>query len=201
MNMLIDDLPSGVTIDGEYYDLNTDYRYSVIFEMLMFDDSVSDQDKLQKALHLLFKDGIPTNVTEAVKQIMWFYRGGKDEQPGGGKGRHKRNDRLYDYDFDDVYIYAAFLQQYGVDLQDEYIHWWKFKAMFQSLGENTEFVKIMGYRGIKITSSMSKSQKEFYQEMKRIHALPIPKSEAEKIKAIEEALLNGGDVSALLAGR
>ena len=36
--------------------------------------------------------------------------------------------------------------------------------------------------------------------MKRIHALPAPKSEVDKVKKLEEVLLNGGDVASFLAG-
>ena len=202
MNMLIDELPTSVDIDGIQYDLNCDFRYSVMFEMLMFDDEVSETDKLKKALKLYYGNRIPKNVEKAVEKIMWFYRCGKEPPQKAKRRRRERgNDRCYDFDHDDAYIYAAFLQQFGVDLQDEVLHWWKFKAMFQSLSESTEVVKIMGYRNIKITQDMTKSQKDFYLDMKRIHALPLPKTEVDKIKAIEAALMNGGDVSALLAGR
>lgn len=203
MNMLLDELPTEVFIDGVQYDLNYDFRYSVMFEMLMMDDTVDDKEKLIKALHLYYGDNIPSNIEEATEKIMWFYRCGK-EQTRKEKRRRRQaqsKERCYDFDYDDAYIYTAFLQQYGVDLQDENLHWWKFRAMFQSLSEETEFVKIMGYRSIKITQNMTKSQKDFYTDMKRIHALPLPKSEEAKIDAIAAALMNGGDVSALLSGR
>lgn len=203
MNMLLDELPTEVVIDGVQYDLNYDFRISVMFEMLMFDDSVDDVEKLKKALVLYYGNHIPSNIEEAVEKIMWFYQCGKERSAKKKRRRKKAasNDRYYDFDFDDAYIYSAFLQQYGVDLQDEEIHWWKFNAMFKSLSEETEFMKIMGYRSIKITSDMTKSQKDFYSDMKRIHALPIPKTEEAKVNAIAAALMNGGDVAGLLSGR
>jgi len=202
MNMLLDELPTSVVIDGIQYDLNFDFRYSVMFEMLMFDDEIGDTDKLKKALKLYYGDHIPKDINQATDKIMWFYRCGKEEtQKTRRRKRSGSSERYYDFDHDDAYIYSAFLQQFGVDLQDEDLHWWKFKAMFQSLSEETEFVKIMGYRSIKITQNMTKSQKDFYLDMKRIHALPLPKTEVDKIKAIEAALMNGGNVSALLKGR
>lgn len=200
MNMLIDVLPTEVEIDGTWYGLNTDYRICVMFEMLMLDGELDDDQKLRKALHLFFGDDIPRNVSEAVDKIMWFYSCGMD-QSEDRKPRGKRSKkRIYDFDYDADYIYAAFLQQYGVDLQDEEIHWWKFRAMFKSLRDDTEFVKIMGYRSIQINNNMTKSQKEFYQNMKTLHALPAPRSESDKDRAIEEALKNGGDLSAFFVG-
>ncbi len=200
MNMLIDVLPTEVEIDGTWYCLNTDYRICIMFEMLMMDDTLDDTQKLRKALELFFGDVIPTNATSAVDKILWFYNCGKDmDQERKTRGQRAKK-KVYDFDYDADYIYAAFLQQYGVDLQDEEIHWWKFKAMFKSLRDDTEFVKIMGYRSIQITNNMTKSQKEFYQNMKTLHALPAPRSESEKDRAIEEALKNGGDLSAFFGG-
>ena len=111
----------------------------------------------------------------------------------------KGKTRVYSFEYDDDYIYAAFMTQYGIDLQDiEYLHWWKFRAMFHSLTNQNEFVKIMEYRSIEIKSDMSKEQQSFYRKMKRLHALPVAKSEDEKMNAIEKALLNGGDLTGLL---
>ena len=70
--------------------------------------------------------------------------------------------------------------------------------MFAGLKSDNRIVEIMGYREIEITPQMSKEQKQYYRKMKKLFALPLPKSEREKLSAIEEALLNGGDVSALL---
>ena len=72
--------------------------------------------------------------------------------------------------------------------------------MFWGLDDNCEFVKIMGYRGMKIPSKMPKEQKAFYRKMKQIYALPLPKDEQQKNDAITAALMNGGDVSGLLLG-
>lgn len=196
MNLLLDELPCKVVIDGYRYPIRTDYRYSVMFEMLMLDQEESERSKLDKALKLYYPT-IPQNLNAAVDKLLWFYRCGKDPEAAKKQRSKRRSEdkRVYDYDFDDAYIYAAFLQQYGVDLQDEEIHWWKFRAMFKSLGDHTEFVKIMGYRSMAITNSMTKSQKEFYQDMKRIHSLPVPRSERQKDSAIAYALMHGGDLS------
>lgn len=200
MNLLIDELPTSVFIDGVSYEINTDYRICIMFEIMMLDSELSDEEKLNNALYLFFEDNIPEDINAAVDKIMWFYECGKTQDNGRKRKSRAEHKMVYDYDYDDSYIYAAFLQQYGVDLQDESLHWWKFKAMFRSLRDETEFSKIMGYRSIKITSNMTKSQREFYTEMKRIHALPAPRNEVDKTKEIEKALLNGGDVASILAG-
>ncbi|HFL2526790.1 TPA: bacteriophage Gp15 family protein [Clostridioides difficile] len=199
--MLVDILPESVEIDGKEYKINTDFRISILFEMLIQDNSISDEEKGENAL-LLYYPVIPANTTMAIDKIIWFYSCGKkennvDDGYQGGAGSSKS--QIYSYDYDDEYIYSAFLGQYGIDLQDiEKLHWWKFKALFKSLKEDTEIVKIMGYRAMDINGDMPKAQKDFYRKMKKIHAIPLPQNEVEKINEIEKALLNGGDISNLL---
>ena len=107
--------------------------------------------------------------------------------------------RIYSFEHDDDYIYSAFLTQYHIDLQDvEYLHWWKFKALLRTLSSELEFSKIMGYRSIDINSGMTKEQRDFYRRKKELYALPLPAGEEEKVDAIAEALMNGGDLSGLL---
>lgn len=197
-NILLDILPETVDIDGIEYRINSDFRISILFELLMQDDELGKRQKLVQGLQLYYPE-IPHNVTMAVDKMIWFYRCGKETESGGhgsGSGRAKQ---IYSFEHDDDYIYAAFLEQYGIDLQDvEELHWWKFRALFRGLSEDTEFVKIMGYRSVKITSKMSKEQREFYKKMQSIHALPITDAERKADELLTEALLNGGDITGLV---
>lgn len=197
-NIILDVLPETVDIDGAEYRINSDFRISILFELLMQDDEVGKRQKLIQGLQLYYPE-IPHNVTMAVDKMIWFYRCGKETGSGGhgsGSGRAKQ---IYSFEYDDDYIYAAFLEQYGIDLQDiEELHWWKFRALFRGLSEDTEFVKIMGYRSVKTTSNMSKEQREFYKKMQSIHALPITDAERKADELLTEALLNGGDITGLV---
>ena len=197
-NIILDVLPETVEIDGAEYRINSDFRMSILFELLMQDDEVGKRQKLVQGLQLYYPE-IPHNVTMAVDKMIWFYRCGKETESGShgsGSGRAKQ---IYSFEHDDDYIYAAFLEQYGIDLQDiEELHWWKFRALFRGLSEDTEFVKIMGYRSVKITSKMSKEQREFYKKMQSIHALPITDAERKADELLTEALLNGGDITGLV---
>lgn len=198
-NILIDELPQSVFVDGEEFEIITDFRTSILFELLMQDDEVEDTEKTVKALHLYYPE-IPENIEAAVEAILWFYGCGKEKT---GKKRENQaarsRERIYSFDYDDDYIFAAFLRQYGVDLQSiEYLHWWKFRAMFNSLTDDNQIVKIMQYRSMDIPSDLPKEQASFYKKMKRLYALPKSQSEIEKNEAIEQALMNGGDLTGLL---
>lgn len=198
MNLLIDLVPNTVNIDGEEYKINSDFRCSILFELLMQDKLLSDKEKTVNALSLYYSV-CPKNINEAINQMLWFYRGGKDIELSKGKGKGKSDIQIYSFEHDDDYIYAAFMDQYRIDLQDiEYLHWWKFKAMFKSLREDNEIVKIMGYRSVDLSKIKDKEEKAYYRKMKELHKIPVSQSEKEKLNEIEKVLLNGGDISKLL---
>lgn len=198
MNILVDLLPQKVTIDNKEYKINSDFRTSILFELLMQDGSIGEKDKILMALELYYSK-IPGNINEAIEQMLWFYRCGKDIKKSKGNGKGKSITQIYSFEYDDDYIYSAFMDQYGIDLQDiEYIHWWKFKALFKSLKEDNEIVKIMGYRSADLSKIKDKEQKSNYKYMKELYKIPIPQDEREKLDEITNALLSGDDVSKLL---
>lgn len=201
MNMLTDPLPETVDVGGVGWPIDTDFRTSIRFELMMQQGGLSDQERSRRALELYYRQ-IPRDVRGAVDALIWFYRCGKEgpaQEAGDSTEGGESIKRVYDFDYDDGYIYAAFLGQYGIDLQRvKDLHWWAFRVLFWGLDETCEFVKIMGYRGMKIPAKMPKEQKAFYRKMKRIHALPMPKDEKEKQDAITEVLMDGGDLSGLL---
>lgn len=198
MNILIDLLPEEIEIEGIEYDINSDFRTSMLFEMMMTDNELDDKEKIEQAL-LLYYPKLPSNINLAMEQLLWFYRCGKDIARLNGNGKGKSG-QIYDFDFDDGYIYSAFLDQYGIDLQDVDLHWWKFKSLFKSLKEDNEIVKIMGYRSMDLAKIKDKEEKNHYKKMKALYKIQsnISKDETEKLDSIETALLNGGDLSKLL---
>lgn len=192
MNVLIDTLPGSVKIDEKSYAVNTGYRVMMCFEMRMQDASITDAEKLILSLCEFYRDEIPENVQGAVDQLLWFYWCGKDRVEEKKSGGDKAGAAIYSFDHDADYIYAAFLDQYGVDLQEVDLHWWKFKAMFRALRDTNEFVKIMGYRSMEISKDMTQEQKQFYRRMKELHRIPLPQNEQEKLREIESVLMGDG---------
>ena len=102
-NILLDILPETVDIDGIEYRINSDFRISILFELLMQDDELGKRQKLVQGLQLYYPE-IPHNVTMAVDKMIWFYRCGKETGNGGhgsGSGRAKQ---IYSFEYDDDYI-------------------------------------------------------------------------------------------------
>lgn len=183
MNILLDELPVQVVFDNVEHNLNYDFRACILFELLMQDKGVDDNDKLDIALNLFFEE-VPKDEERAVEFILWFYRGGKEKSESEEKGASNQGSNsklaIYSFEHDGDYIYAAFLDQYGIDLNVHSLHWWKFKALFKALKSDNEIVKIMGYRAMEIDSDMSNEQQKHYRELKAMYSLPDNRTEEEK---------------------
>lgn len=201
MNILIDDIeyPDQAEVNGKRYEIRTNFRTSILFELMMQDDSLDARSKVQKCLNLYYPV-LPDDLNEAVNVALWFYRCGQEETVQQKRMAVRRGKSpIYSFEHDAGLIYAAFLLAYNIDLQDiEYMHWWRFRFLFHSLPRDCELKKAMEYRSIDINDKMPKEQKDFYKKMKRLYALPLSKVEDDRQTALENALLNGGDVSGIL---
>lgn len=170
INILIDELPTKVIIGGAKYEINSDFRISILFEMMMQDDTLSQEEKVKNTLELFYPT-IPEDVAEAIDKVIWFYSCNNQIKTSGGKKKSSKK-QIYSFEDDAEYIFAAFLDQYRVDLnQAEYLHWWKFKAMFKALKEDNEIVKIMSYRSMDLSKIKDKEQKAFYKQMQELYKI------------------------------
>lgn len=168
-NLLSEALPESVTIGGKNYPIRWDFRVGIQVEAIVRSEK-SDIDKYEEILRLYYPT-IPSDLQAAMDQAMWFYRCGEDKDPEEKDRRRymRRSSKgpAWVFTQDAPYIYAAFKEQYGMDLTEkESLHWWKFMALFESLGEDTKMSKIMYYRQVN-TSGMSKAHRAFINEMKK----------------------------------
>lgn len=202
MNMLIDLIPTTVSVGGYDLEINSNFRISILFELLMQDPEVPDAKKAEEALALYYPLKALKKIMseelheEAIEALMGFYTCGKKkrkEEPeieDDQEEERAKSAPIYSYEHDDAHIYSAFFAQYGIDLQEtEYLHWWKFRALFSALDDDCLMSKIMGYRAMTIPQDMPESQKKFYRKMKIAFALPDPRTEEEKEQAFSESLL------------
>lgn len=183
MSILTKKLPDTVTVDGKQYIINTDFRIWIQFSELAF-STQSDISALAQIFTLVFEE-LPPNIRLSVEALINFYSFQKENASALAK---KTTKKVFDYSSDAGYIYAAFLQQYGIDLTSVNMHWWTFKTLFDSISEETHFGKILQYRCIDISQIKDKEMKKFYQKMKQAYALPDSRTEAEKEQDFAESL-------------
>lgn len=73
MNIILDKLP---LLTPSNKKISTDFRDSIRFELLMQDNTIDDATKIQLAINLYYDE--VDDIKEAIQEILWFYRCGKE---------------------------------------------------------------------------------------------------------------------------
>ena len=194
-NILMDALPETVDVNGKAFSIRTDYRIGIMFEMMVFDRSIDDEEKVKIALELYFAEHPPEDVSGAINSILWFFSCGNVENcsqdfQSERASKPRSRDRAYDYDIDAERIYAAFMEQYDIDLSSVSMHWWKFQALFRAL-HDCEFSEVAGYRTIDLSSIHDKKERTRLARLKAKYALPSLLSDDERIALAGNAFSGG----------
>lgn len=189
MNILVDDLPTSVTINGETYELNTNFKDCLKIIVAFEDPELTQIEKQVIMLSILYKE-MPSDIEKAHKAAIEFLNCGDEFESGidtnDGIGR------LYSFEKDSKYIFSAILQTYGIDLeQKEYLHWWKFVNLFFDLNENCFFNRLVYLRRQKKLGKLTKDELQQYNNLGDIVELPEEKSTEEKEQISEFLRLLG----------
>lgn len=115
----------------------------------------------------------PSDLQEKYSWLIEFYCAGEQAaEPAAAKPASGHDTGpAFDYRCDAPYIVAAFQQAYGIDLTREKLHWFRFRALFAALPEDTLMAKIMGWRSADL-ADYEGSMREHYAALKERFALP-----------------------------
>lgn len=174
MEGMYNKLPQSVELKGQKFNINTDYRIFIDYEMEMQERNKVEAitnvlSRFYPAFSYILSD--KELLMEAIDKFLWFYLCGKDEPVGTSSGKGKPETNVFSYEYDDLLIWGTYYQYFKVDLSTDYIHWWKFKAMWNTIPRNAEFSKIKGYRAYTGKDKNLLELKEFYK---------LPLSKAQK---------------------
>lgn len=170
--VLIDGLPQSLKVGGKEFEIDVDFRLWLLLDELLFDKEIKENERAGFAKLLVFGDE-NINISQAFEQILWFYSCGEQQQKQRKRENKGIKEKAYDYRADWGLIYAAFLQAYNIDLtkKETGLHWWQFRALFNALPEDCNFVKIMGYRTMDLSKISNKGQRQAYMRLKEIYRL------------------------------
>lgn len=194
MSLLTQTPPVSVVLGGVETPIHADFRVMLKIHEL----AGLETDEAARGVHTLelFYGEIPAQIEEATDQLLWFLRCGAPDAPAAGGRPHKPD---FSFSHDAPLIYAAFLDQYGVDLVGiPFLHWWVFHALLNGLRDGHRFLEVRRCRAMDLGKVKDKAQRQYYQQMKKLYALPEPEPERAQRDALTRALLNGGDLRAFL---
>ncbi len=183
MSLLTEELPKSLIIEEVECPIRTDFKTWLKFSNLMETENILNA--LPQMLRLVFF-ALPPKLEGAIYAMLDFYSGILPEKVKGNQGAPQK--ALFDFEYDAELIYAAFMQQYGIDLCESNIHWWKFRALVNGLAEDTNFSKVIQFRGVELSEIKDKDRKTFYRRMKAVYRLPDNRSEQAKEERINSVM-------------
>lgn len=157
--------PGTITVSGQEYPIDTDFRVWVDFQSILTGDG-QELEKAERLAGFMAQLGIPPT-QEALYAMLAFYMAESKER---AVATQRTRPMAFDFQRDSEYIYAAFMGAYDIDLTTAAMHWWTFKALFKALPDDCELCKIMRYRTVEL-KDVPKEQRRFYQEQKARYSL------------------------------
>lgn len=185
LNVLVDEFPTTLWIDGQEYLINFDFRYSLATMLAFEDNSLTAYEKTSIMLTNLYGNNLPENTEEALVKCQWFLNCGAepDEESQGQR-------RLFSWSHDANFILAAFSATHGIDLQAAKMHWWRFYALFMDLGQDTTFCSLTALRKRYYAGKCTKEERAMIREMGSVFDLPDDQAftleEQEAINQVRE---------------
>lgn len=165
------ELPDSIYLDdGSSYLIQTDYKYWILFYRYC-----RMHAKLTDFLVMFpYEKPAPEQLQEAFQKLIEFANPPKTIPRSTGK---ESSEIILDYDIDADYIYAAFMEQYHINLLDDNLkmHWYEFSVLLSCL-HDCKLTEIIGYRCYQPSNNTS-----YEKQMKAL-------KEAWKIEAEEKQI-------------
>ncbi len=176
MNFFYEELPNTVNVRGENIKVITDFR-----EYIRLLDMLKDQefDALQKfaIIQQYFLDDVVAD-EEAIIALSCFIMMDTNcvefaDTGDCGRPQEKPKKNLFSYSIDYPYILSGFLRDYGIDLIDiKYMHWWKFRMLFDGLSDDTEIKQRIMYRSVDLSEIKDKEERKRIKKIQKSIQLP-----------------------------
>lgn len=179
LNYKIDD---AIDIGGEIYEVDMSFDNVLLFLDMLNDKGIIELEKIFQGINILlgvsFLYGFEIqrkifnallNKVVAVEEI----ETSTDRE--GNPMPVPEQKKTYDLKHDAEYIYASFMQAYGIDLFESQgeLHWLKFKALLSGLPEDTKFRQVISIRTRSYPKGKhSAEERKQLRELKELYALP-----------------------------
>lgn len=166
MNLFYEALPTSVMVSGKSVRIRTDFREYISLLDMLKDKDIKSVDKLL-ILSKYFLDDVEIS-QPAIDALCDFmsadFSDGEASQTGTGGQKN-----LFSFSIDYPYILSAFLRDYGIDLVNiKYLHWWKFRMLFDGLSEDNEIKKRIMYRGMNLNEIKDPEERKRIRKIQKV---------------------------------
>lgn len=143
-----------INVLGDEMRLDLSFNNVISTYSILEKSDISDEDKVQQCFKKLVNDTSSLSISvksEIVGSIFDYlaerpYSEPVDESEQSSSGQQDLP--IVDFEQDAAAIYASFMEQYGIDLNEHLgkMHWDVFIALFTNLGVETPIKRIISYR-------------------------------------------------------
>ena len=169
---LYERLPEHIVIDGKRYKLDLDFK-----NVLKMMDIMDRKDILPDARdYLALKCVIrrpPKDTKKALYHVCLFIF---------GDNKHTEEKRVTSFAQDADMIRAAFMQEYGINLFREKLHWFEFTAFLYNLPNGSKYTEVIGIRSKPIppATKYNKAEREALIKAQAAYAIEYTQEERER---------------------
>jgi hypothetical protein len=179
-----------VEINAQLYQLDLSFDNVIRFLELLNDESLDGATRIFVGLEVILKQD-PTSISKDFEELTtifellvheFLFETHKQAVVFDIKGNPvkkkvaKKADKTPDYSLihDASYIYAAFMQTYGIDLIEVQgkLHWEKFKALLNGLPSDTKFAEVIQIRNWEPQKGDTAKRKEEMRKLQNQYKLP-----------------------------
>lgn len=180
MNLFYEDYPTVLKVENEFIPIITDFREYIKLLDMLNDEEVNGYEKMLFLRQYFLKE--PKNMDEAISRLTDFVSMQElndvhTEESGEGEDTDVEEPKpLFSFALDYPYILSGFWQDYGIDVSEiRYLHWWKFRQLFDGLSEKTEIKQRIMYRSIDLSTIKDKDERKRIEKIQR--SIKLPESE------------------------
>ncbi|MCM1008841.1 MAG: bacteriophage Gp15 family protein [Ruminococcus flavefaciens] len=190
INALYEPFPEEIEVGGIAYPIVTDFREWFRFADMLADEELEKEEKLYLMTEWLLD--VPEKITsELVKAVFNFYKVDdlKPDSPEADDEEETEQPKrppVFDWKYDAAFILGDFRRYYGIDLLSvEYMHWWKFRCLFNALPDDSQCQKRIAYRSTDLSQIKNEAERKRIARIQQQLALPFEMDE-DDIAAIFE---------------
>lgn len=168
-------LPTSICIAGEEYEIRSDFRAVIDILIACSDPELTDYQKMDVMLDILYVEDIPlSGYEEACQKACEFI-------DAGVKPDSKPKHRLMDWEQDASIVIPAVNKVAGMEVRSvPYLHWWTFLGYFMEIGESL-FSQVVSIRQKKAKhQKLDKWERDWERENASIVRLEHRESEESK---------------------
>lgn len=171
-------LPEAVEVDGRTYPVHTSFKY-----WLNFLEQIGNKKNPPTAFDFMYKCDKPESRLNGLMALIAFCNP-TQELP---RTDSSVSEKAMDYAIDADYIYAAFMERYGIDLVESDMHWYRFQALLKGL-HDTKLNEIIGYRMWENSGGRRDAYTRQMEKLRAAWTLPDPNDDDDDLMAFEALL-------------